>query len=213
MTKEAKIIAAVFILIFGGLGFMIARNNRIATTPVSRDKLIAPYSYTKGNRDAKVSLVEFGDFQCPACAAAHPLVEQLLAYYKDNPDVNFVFRHFPLPQHQFALLSAESVEAAGAQGKFWEMYDLLYTNQNAWVSSSDPLSIFVEYANQLKLDVNRFKNEVQQNKYNQSISDDQQQGLALGINSTPTFFLNGNKMVGIQSLEDFKARIDAELAK
>lgn len=213
MTKEAKIIAVVFILIFGGLGFMISRNNRIATTPVSRDKLIASHSYVKGNRDAKVSLVEFGDFQCPACAAAYPIVEQLLAFYKDNPNVNFVFRHFPLPQHQFALLSAESVEAAGAQGKYWEMYDLLYKNQNAWIASSDPLSVFVEYASQLKLDVNRFKTDVQQSKYSQSISEDQQQGLALGVNSTPTFFLNGIRMVGIQSLEDFKARVDAELAK
>ncbi len=192
---------------------MIARNNRIATTPVSRDQLIASHSYIKGNRDAKVSLVEFGDFQCPACAAAYPIVEQLLASYKDNPDVNFVFRHFPLPQHQFALLSAEAAEAAGAQGKYWEMYDLLYKNQNAWSGSSDPLSIFAEYANQLKLDVNLFKTEVQQSKYGKLISDDQQQGLALSINSTPTFFLNGTRMVGIQSLEDFKARVDAELAK
>ncbi len=192
---------------------MIARNNRIATTPVSRDKLIASHSYVRGNRDAKVSLVEFGDFQCPACAAAYPILEQLLALYKDNPDVNFVFRNFPLPQHQFALLSAESAEAAGAQGKYWEMYDLLYKNQNAWTGSSDPLSIFLEYANQLKLDVNRFKDDVKQSKYAESISDDQQQGLALGINSTPTFFLNGTRMVGIQNFEDLKARVDAELSK
>lgn len=192
---------------------MIARNNRIATTPVSKDQLVTATSHSRGNPNAKVNLVEFGDFQCPACAAAYPIVEQLLSAYQNNPDVNFVFRHFPLPQHQFAPLAAEAAEAANAQGKYWEMYNLLYTNQNTWVNSSDPLSLFVDYAAQLKLDVNRFKSEVQQSKYSDIITNDQQQGLALSVNSTPTFFLNGTRLVGIQNFNDFKARVDAELAK
>ncbi len=203
----------VFVLIFAGLGFLIVRNNRIATTPVSKDQLITTTSHNRGNPEAKVNLVEWGDYQCPACAAAFPIVEQLLAVYKDNPQVNFVFRNFPLPQHQFAPIAAEAAEAAGAQGKYWEMYELLYKNQDTWVNSTDPLSIFVGYAATLKLDVNRFKTEVQQNKYNKVITDDQQQGLSLSINSTPTFFLNGTRLVGIQSFDDFKARVDAELAK
>ena len=213
MTKEAKIVTLVFILIFGGLGFVIVRNNKAAVTPVAKDQIIKPTSHSRGNPSAKVNLVEFGDFQCPACGAAYPIVEQLLALYKGNPNVNFVFRNFPLPQHQFAALAAEAAEAAGVQGKYWEMYDLLYKNQDKWVNSNDPLSIFVTYAAQIGLDVNRFKTEVQQGKYNTVITGDQQDGLALGINSTPTFFLNGLRMVGIQNFADFKARVDAELVK
>ncbi|MEK9158049.1 MAG: thioredoxin domain-containing protein [Patescibacteria group bacterium] len=214
MPKEAKIMIVVFILIFGGLGYLIARNNRLATTPITKSQLITATSHSKGNTNAKVNLVEFGDFQCPACAAAYPIIEEVLAMYKDNPQVNFVFRNFPLTTvHQYALLSAEAVEAAGAQGKYWEMYGLVYKNQGAWSASNDPLSLFVGYATQLGLDVNKFKFEVQANKYNDVISSDQQAGLALGINSTPTFFLNGIRMTGVRDVNDFKSRIDSALAE
>ena len=203
----------VFVIIFGGLGFLITRNNQVATTPASKDQLIRPNSHSTVNPDAKVSIVEFGDFQCPACAAAFPIVEQLLALYKDNPQVNFVSRNFPLPQHQYALITAEAAEAAGAQGKYWEMYRLIYTNQNEWVNSADPMSILVGYATQLKLDIGRFKSEVTANKYNDIIEQDKQDGLALGVNSTPTFFINGVRAEGVQNFADFKARVDAALAQ
>jgi len=203
----------VFVIIFGGLGFLITRNNQVATTPASKDQLIRPNSHSTVNPDAKVSIVEFGDFQCPACAAAFPIVEQLLALYKDNPQVNFVSRNFPLPQHQYALITAEAAEAAGAQGKYWEMYRLIYTNQNEWVNSADPMSILVGYATQLKLDIGRFKSEVTANKYNDIIEQDKQDGLALGINSTPTFFINGVRATGVQDFADFKARVDSALAQ
>ena len=213
MAKEAKIMIAVFIVIFGGLGFLIVRNNKIATTPITKDQLIKSTSHSTVNSDAKVNIVEFGDFQCPACAAAFPIIEQLLDLYKDNPQVNFVARNFPLPQHQYALLTAESAEAAGAQGKYWEMYRLLYSNQNEWVNSADPMSILVGYATQLKLDVNKFKAEVSANKYNSVIEQDKQDGLALGVNSTPTFFINGTRVNGVQNFADFKARVDSALAQ
>ena len=213
MTKEVKIMAAVFILIFGGLGFLISRNNKAATAPVTKDQLIRPTSHSTVNPNAKVNIVEFGDFQCPACAVAFPIVEQLLALYKDNPQVNFVSRNFPLPQHQYALLTAEAAEAAGAQGKYWEMYRLLYANQDDWVNSTDTMSVLVGYATQLKLDVNKFKAEVSANKYSGVIEQDKQDGLALGINSTPTFFINGVREVGIQNFEDFKARVDVALGQ
>lgn len=213
MRKEILIMTAVFIVIFGGLGFLITRNNKIATTPATKDQLIRPTSHSTVSPNAKVNIVEFGDFQCPACAAAYPIVEQILTSYKDNPQVNFVFRNFPLPQHQYALLTAESAEASGAQGKYWEMYKLIYSNQDAWVNSVDPMSIMVGYATQLKLDVNKFKSEVSANKYNDIITQDQQDGTAIGINSTPTFYINGLQEIGIQSVADFKARIDTALAQ
>lgn len=213
MAKEAKIMIVVFLVIFGGLGYLIYRNNKIATTAVDKSILITSTSHSRGDSNAKVNIVEFGDYQCPACGAAYPIVEQVLAQYKNNSNVNYVFRNFPLPQHQFAPLAAEAAEAAGAQGNYWGMYNLLYTNQNTWVNSSDPLSIFVTYATQLKLDAVRFKSEVQASKYADIINQDQQAGLALGINATPTFYINGFQAVGIQSVDDFKSRIDAELVK
>lgn len=213
MSKEAKVIAVIFVIIFGGLGWLISRNNKIATTPVAKEQLIKAGNHSTKNPSAKVNLVEFGDYQCPACAAAHPIVEQMLAQYSNNPDVNFVFRNFPLPQHQYALISAEAAEAAGAQGKYWQMHSLLYENQDKWVNSTDPLNIFSGYAAQLQLDVNRFKEDVQQNKYSTVIEADKQDANLLGVNSTPTFFLNGLRMEGIQSISEFKSRVDAELAK
>ena len=213
MTKEVKIMTIVFLVIFGGLGFLIVRNNKIATAPAPKEQLIRPTSHSTVNPDAKVNIVEFGDFQCPACAAAFPIVEQLLALYKDNPQVNFVARNFPLSQHQYALLTAESAEAAGAQGKYWEMYRLIYANQNDWVNSVDPMSVLVGYATQLNIDVNRFKSEVAANKYSAVIEQDKQDGLALGVNSTPTFFINGTRVNGIQNFNDFKARVDTALVQ
>ncbi len=204
---------AVFILIFGALGFLISRNNKAATTPLSKEQLISATNHSTVSPDAKVNIVEFGDFQCPACAAAFPIVEELLASYKNNPQVNFVFKNFPLPQHQYAMLTAQAAEAAGAQGKYWEMYKLIYAGQDNWVNSADPMSILVGYATQLKLDVDRFKTEVSANKYDSIINKDKNDGIAIGINSTPTFFVNGIKEIGIQSLNDFRARIDAALAK
>ncbi len=213
MRKETAIMIGGFVVIFGGLGFLITRNNQVTTTPAPKDQLIRPTSHSTVNPDAKVNIVEFGDFQCPACAAAFPIVEQLLALYKDNPQVNFVSRNFPLPQHQYALITAEAAEAAGAQGKYWEMYRLIYANQDTWVNSADPMSILVGYATQLKLDVERFKSEVTANKYNDIINQDKQDGIALGINSTPTFFINGVRATGVQDFADFKARVDAALTK
>jgi len=213
MTKEVKIMSAVFIVIFGGLGFLISRNNQVATTPVSKDQLIRPTSHSTVNPNAKVNIVEFGDYQCPACAVAYPVVKDILVSYKNNPQVNFVFRNFPLPQHQYAPLASEVAEAAGAQGKYWEMHDLLYANQDAWVNTTDPMPILIGYATQLKMDVNKFKSEVAANKYADVISQDTQDANALGINSTPTFFINGIKEVGISSVADFKARIDSALNK
>ena len=204
----------VFVLIFSGLGFLIVKNNKVGTQPISKEILVRPASHSTGDPNAKVNLVEFGDFQCPACAAAAPIIKEILNTYKDNPNFNFVSRNFPLTSiHQNALISAQAAEAAGGQGKYWEMYDLLYENQNEWAKSTDPLAIFAKYATGLKIDVERFKNEVQSGAYQNIINQDLADARSLGINSTPTFFLNGVKMLGVQNIEDLKARINQALAE
>ena len=138
--------------------------------------------------------MEFGDYECPFCASLNPAIIQLMDNYKNNKDFNFVFRNFPLPQHQFAKLAAEAAESAGAQGKFWEMHDLIYANQNTWVASTNPLDIYAGYAQSLGMNTDQFRTDVQANKYKDKINTDLADANALGVNSTPTLYLNGNKI-------------------
>ncbi len=161
--------------------------------------------------NAKVTLVEFGDYQCPACGAAYPVVKKVLEDFKGNLNVDFVFRNFPLVQHQNAQIAAEAAESAGEQGKFWEMHDMIYEHQDQWSTALDALPILVGYAQQLKLDVNKFKDSVTSKKFADVIQADSDDGVKLGVNSTPTFFLNGVEMVGVPDSQDLKDKINSLL--
>ena len=217
MTKEAKILIAIaLVVIIGGVLLAIYANPQPeeAGKAVDPQSLIRENSYMTGKKDAKVTIVEFGDFQCPACAAAHPEVKAVLEQYKDNPDVNFVFRNFPLDSiHPNAHMAAEAAEAAGKQGKYWDMFDLLYSRQQEWAQDSAPLGIFSRYAQEFSLDGDKFKSEVEQRFYADIINTDYKDGEALGVNSTPTFFVNGVKQTGGFRRDEIKTLIDAELAK
>ena len=177
---------------------------------VTDEKLLVGEDSHKVTSDsAKVTIVEFGDYQCPACGAAHPIVKQILKDYGEQ--ITFVFRNFPLPMHNNAKISAEAAEAAGAQGKFWEMHDKLYETQNNWAESSKPLDLFVNYAQELGLDVDKFKEDIDGNKYSDRINKDKSDGNTLGVNSTPTFFINGEKLVGAPNFNTLKSKIDSQL--
>ena len=166
-----------------------------------------------GSPNAKVTVVEFGDYQCPACAYINPAVKQVIATYGANPNFNFVFRNFPLAQHRNAQLAAEAAESAGEQGKFWEMHDKIYEAQNDWAESGSALDMFTGYAQALGVDVNKFKQAIEQKKFDDVIRADARDGDTLGVNSTPTFFINGEKQPSIPSFDAFKTIIDADLAK
>ena len=211
MTKEAKIISGVGVIFFALFAFLIYRTNTGTSVVADPNLLIGKVSYMTGKKEAKVNVVEFGDYQCPACAYANSIVQQLIETYKNNPNVNFVFRNFPLPQHSNAMVSAEAAEAAGAQGKFLEMSDMLYERQNEWSGSSKALEIFAKYAQELKLDVKAFTDSVSKNEFKDAINKDRSDGQALGVNSTPSFFINGEKVVGLPSFEEFKKKIDGKL--
>src|SRR3989338_153669 len=211
MSTETKIISGVGIGFFALLALLIYSTNSGSQPVADPNLLIGQSSYMTGTKDAKVNVVEFGDFQCPACAYANPIVQQLIKFYKDNPNVNFVFRHFPLPQHSNAMISAEAVESAGAQGKFWEMLDLVYSGQNEWSGNPKALDVFVGYAQKLGLDTKVFADSISQKKFQNVITKDRSDGQALGVNSTPTFFINGEKLVGIPGSEEFKKKIDEKL--
>lgn len=151
---------------------------------------IADHIY--GNTNGKVILVEYGDFQCPACGSAHPNIRKISEQYKGQ--VGFIFRNFPLTTiHPNARAGAAAAEAAGLQGKYWEMNDYLYENQNAWVdlTGSNVTDAFVSYAKGLGLDTAKFKTALASDAINQKISFDQAIAKKLNVNSTPTFYLNG----------------------
>lgn len=216
IKKEPMIMIAIAAVVIGIGIFLAMRDNtqnsnqsKIADSSV----LMKSNSHMTGNKSAKVNIVEFGDYECPACGAAYPVTKQILNEYQNNPDFNFVFRNFPLPQHSNAPMAAEAAEAAGAQGKFWQMHDKLYETQNDWVNLSDPSSLFVSYASALRLNLNQFQSDLKQNKYAPVIQSDQNDGLSLGINSTPTFFINGKEEVGVPNYNDLKSQIDALINK
>lgn len=180
-------------------------------------------NHVYGNEQASVTLVEYGDFECPACFGFFPLVKQVKEEYKDK--LRFEFRNFPLVQvHQHALAAHRAAEAASKQGKFWEMHDILYQRQEDWngPSASDPtgipigqaITLFEGYAKELGLNVDQFKTDVEAQDTLGTINADLARGGNDGVNATPTFFLNGKKIEDsstIDTVDEFKKLIDDAL--
>ncbi len=221
MTKEAKILIAIAVaVVIGGVLLAIYANPKPAEpgAPVDQQSLIRDSSHMTKKSSAKVNIVEFGDYQCPGCGAAHPILKQVIEKYKDNENVNFVFRNFPLDSiHPNAHISAEAAEAAARQGKFWEMHDILYEKQQEWSTQADPTTMFADYASVLGLNVDEFKTSIGNRLFQDVIKADADDGTKLNVTGTPTFFINGQVFAPnpgkIPSLEDFTKKIDEELAK
>lgn len=156
---------------------------------------------------AKVVITEYSDFQCPACGYFFPIVEKLKEHYGAQLEVNY--RHFPLNSHQYAALAARAAEAARNQGKFDEMHDMLFENQERWSSSGNPQPTFVNYAKKLGLDIAQFENDINAAETQQKVMEQKQKGVERGVNSTPTFYINGEQVVTLpRTYEQFKALID-----
>lgn len=162
--------------------------------------------------DVDVTLVEYSDFQCPACGAYYPIVKQLNLELAGR--IKFVYRHFPLTKiHENANLAALSAEAAGKQNKFWEMHDMIFENQNKWSDDKDAKNLFIEYARSLNLDIEKFKIDLDSKEVQEKVTNDYQNGIRLGVNSTPTFFLNSTKLQNPASYEAFKKLLEEGIAK
>jgi protein-disulfide isomerase len=217
MSNETKIIAGIglitILLVIGGaILFGNTAGTQKASEKITVDQqklLIAHASEVKGAKDAKVTIVEFSDFQCPACGTLNPIVEKIRTDYKDT--VRFVFRHYPLPMHKNSKIAAYAAEAAGEQGKFFEMVNELFSNQKEWSESTEPLTYFGKYAQKLHLNEEQFKQDVTSKKYEKKIQQDITDGDKLGIEATPTFFINNEKITGGLPYEEFKKRIDTTL--
>ena len=223
------IFTAVVVLILGGL-VVWARiaNPPIDLTGVENNSVVAASEqngnigdHVKGNDKNKVILVEYGDYQCPSCQGAFPNINELMEEYGD--DIQFVFRNFPLTAiHPNARAAAAAAEAAGIQGKFWEMHDLLYQSPNDWqnLDSSKRLEVFTSYAAGLELDTDKFKTDFAGSSVSRKINFDMALGKSAGTSATPTFFLNGEKLDETTSsgivqgdLTAIKEKLDALLPK
>ena len=170
-----------------------------------------------GNKDAKVTVVEFSDFQCPFCKRyfddAH---KQILDEYIKAGKISFYYRHYPLFSiHPNAQKAAEASECANEQGKFWDYHDLLFNNQDTWSAQTgdDLSSTFTDYAGQLGIDTTQFSTCLTTGKYQQAVQNDAAEGSKAQVSGTPTFFINGTRLVGSQPFDQFKTIIDAELNK
>lgn len=210
-STEGKFVlglALIIVLLFAY--YFFAMSTKIDAPSV--DITISNTDHIRGAVDGTVTLVEFGDFQCPACGSYDPLVRQAV---EDNKTiVKFVYKHFPLVQiHQNALLGAKASEAAGLQGKFWEMHDMLYDKQPEWSTGINARDIIMNYASVLKLDTKKFADDLNSKAIEEKILAELKEGTALDVQGTPTFFLNGKKIDNPSSLEAFDKLIREAAAK
>jgi protein-disulfide isomerase len=164
--------------------------------------VLAARDHIRGPMEAPVTLVEYGDYECPYCGAAHVVVNELLA--RSGDDLRFVFRHFPLTNiHPHAELAAEAAEAAGAQGMFWEMHDVLYENQQRLEAAH-----LMAYADALGLDTDRFARELAEHFHAQRVFEDFVSGARSGVHGTPTFYINGIRHDGPWDLPHLLAAVE-----
>ena len=180
------------------------------STPVSQELaegiVVTQSDWTKGSEDAQLVLVEFADFQCPACSAYSPIISALSDEFGD--ELLIVYKHLPLVSiHPNAIPASKASEAAGIQGKFWEMHDMLYDRQDDWSGERNPKSKFVSYAEELDLDTVRFEEDYEGSAVEQKIQNDLTLATRLRLNSTPSFILNDQIISNPRSYEDFRMLI------
>jgi protein-disulfide isomerase len=211
MSKQFMAIIAVIILLF--VGIIVVSGNKSNGT--GGGKASTPTQHVEGQGKSGVTLVEYGDYQCPFCGQFYPVVKQVQTEF--NNQIFVQFRNFPLVSlHPNAFAAARAAEAAGMQNKFWEMHDALYQTQQQWASASDATPIFSQYAKQLGLDVTKFKADSASSKVNDLINADTAAGNKLKVSGTPTFFLDGKQLQVGQAntaLSTFESQIKAEIAK
>lgn len=194
-----------------GKNQVIQQQNDISNNKGNKIDVSLDDDPVKGNKNAKVVIVEFSDFQCPFCSRFFEQTLPLIQNdYIKTGKVKLIYRDFPLSFHQYAQKAAEAAQCANEQGKFWEYHDILFNRQNEWASSGE--TKFSDYAKELSLDVQKFNNCLSSGKYESEVKKDLQDGLSYGVQGTPTFFINGVAVVGAQRYDVFKQIIEQQLA-
>lgn len=195
------VIAVLAVTIIYGLYRFISESS--VPQPVLTLDKVDDSDWYKGNKNAKNILIEYSDFQCPACRAYSPLVMQFIQ--EMGPDTVFVYRHFPLSQHPNSDIAARAAEAAGNQGKFWEMHERLFLNQPDWSGEATPMTTFVKYAQELGLDTEKFKSDAESSAVKAKVKNQLKSGTNFKVNSTPSFFVNGKKINNPKTYDELKA--------
>lgn len=202
LTGESKLLLSILLATIAIMGTAVYFFSRPTPPPkpIAREELMVADSFTIGNASASAYLVEFSDFQCPACRAFMPVVDELVTKYSDK--LFFVYRHYPLPQHTFAKPAAMAVEAAGEQGKFWEMAKLLFENQDRFSKE-----LWGSLADDLKLDRMKFNAALNSQNLKAKIDRDEIAATALKLPGTPSFLLNGVRLE-VASPLDLKTAVE-----
>lgn len=190
MSKRFLAILAAIVIGFVGIYIFSSKHNKAGTSSGNTNS-VQPTNHVMGAGSAGVTLLEYGDYQCPVCGVYYPVVKQVVGQMSDK--IYFQFRNLPLSSlHQNAVAAARAAEAAGKQNKYFEMHDLLYENQQTWSSSSSPMTFFEGYANQIGLDISKFKTDYASSEVNSLINADMNAfAQTKQEEATPTFFING----------------------
>lgn len=221
MNQEVKILGVVgvatILLIFGAIFFLGSGSNTVQNKPADQNLLVRQDSNKISTSSAKVTVVEFYDYQCPACGAAHPVVKQVIDQFKDK--INFVFRNFAFIGQE-STWAGEASECAAEQGKFIEYHNYLFEHQNGENKGAFSKDNLKNFAKSFELNTEQFNLCLDTEKYSEKVSNDRADGSQLGVNSTPTFFIskslkgsliNGEKNVGVLNFEQFKQKIESKL--
>jgi protein-disulfide isomerase len=212
------IIAVVFLGALGG-GLALYRSARNPAQTGTQQTAATPNMFesfsphARGSNTAPVTVEEYGDYQCPPCGILFPDLKKIEAEYGQR--LRFVFRQFPLTQvHPHALVAAHAAEAAGLQNRFWEMHDHLYENQSKWSVEVDPRPLFINYARDIGLDVDRFISDMNGPQVEARVRADRLRGSSMGVTGTPTVFINGRMLrPDMMTLEGMRSGIDTMLGK
>ncbi|MBY0538307.1 DsbA family protein [Patescibacteria group bacterium] len=201
MKNPWVIIGVLMVVLIGG---SVWYSNSVSAT---YNEGVEVKAHIKGGENAAVTLVEYSDFQCPACGAFQPVLNEVLAQYGDK--IKFEYKHYPLVQiHPFAEPAARAAEAAAQQGKFFEFADMLFEKQAEWSKGSNPTGFFTRYATELGLDMELFAKHQKSSLLSDNVRAHMAEARGLGLTGTPSFYLNGVKMEN-STFEDFKAQIEA----
>ena len=211
------VIVAGVALVALGSGAMLyrAKRQQQQLRPIPENKALSQTTeaesiHIRGNPNAPVTLEEFGDFQCPPCGSFATFSERLLKEYDSR--LRIVFRNFPLPAHEHARDAALAAEAAGLQGRFWEMYDVLYREQVFWSYAPNARQLFESYAGTIGLNLDQFRKDMDGEKAKERLDSDHARGDSLGVKVTPTFFINNQPVEGKDKTPDgVRAAINAAL--
>ena len=208
MSNRFTLVVIALVIGFAGI-FWATKKKADAPAGGNNNSQLTEHKYGEGK--SGVTLIEYGDFACPACYQYFPIVEQVREKYKEQ--ITFQFRHYPLLEiHQNALLAARAAEAAGNQGKFWEMYTQLYQTQPNWKDSNNPQPLFEQYAQQLALDTQKFVTDLKSDQTNTVIQADRNDAKSRGFSGTPTFILDGKQIESPRDAESFYKLIDDTIA-